>query len=80
MSTCLRGWRAQAGAMAEPQVPRPGKWFAWAAVLAGLLPSLWVAGTASVLGSIAFAGSDGTNFIRGALIQASADGGVSTMS
>lgn len=44
MSTCLNGWGAQAGAMAEPQVPRPGKWFAWAAVLAGLLPSLWVAG------------------------------------
>ena len=43
MSTCLKGWRAQAGAMAEPQVPRPGKWFAWAAVLAGLIPSLWAA-------------------------------------
>ena len=44
MSSCLNGWGAQAGAMAEPQVPRPGKWFAWTAVLAGLLPSLWVAG------------------------------------
>jgi hypothetical protein len=31
-----------------------------------------------ILGSIAFAGSDGTKFVRGALIQAVADGGVST--
>ena len=49
MSTCLKGWRAQAGAMAEPQVPRPGKWFAWAAVLAGLLPSLWATGVSLYL-------------------------------
>ena len=49
MSTCLNGWRAQAGAMAEPQVPRPGKWFAWAAVLAGLIPSLWAAGVSLYL-------------------------------
>ena len=49
MSTCLKGWRAQAGAMAEPQVPRPGKWFAWAAVLAGLIPSLWAAGVSLYL-------------------------------
>ncbi|MEY4086590.1 MAG: hypothetical protein RLZZ405_778 [Verrucomicrobiota bacterium] len=35
--------------MAEPQVPRPGKWFAWAAVLAGLLPSLWAAGASLYL-------------------------------
>jgi len=30
--------------MAEPQVTPPGKWFAWAAVLAGLIPTLWMGG------------------------------------
>ena len=49
MSTCLKGWRAQAGTMAAPQIPRPGKWFAWAAVLAGLLSSLWAAGVSLYL-------------------------------
>jgi hypothetical protein len=53
MSTCLKGWRAQAGAMAEPQVPRPGKWFAWAAVLSGLLPSLCAAGISLYLLAVA---------------------------
>lgn len=35
--------------MVEPQVLRPGKWFAWAAVLAGLLPSLLAAGVSLYL-------------------------------
>ncbi|GBL29834.1 hypothetical protein EMGBS10_09840 [Opitutia bacterium] len=53
MSTCLKGWRAQAGTMAAPQIPRPGKWFAWAAVLAGLLPSLCAAGVSLYLLAVA---------------------------
>jgi len=30
--------------MAEPQFTPPGKWFAWAAVLVGLIPTLWMGG------------------------------------
>jgi hypothetical protein len=39
--------------MAAPQVTPPGKWFAWVAVLAGLLPTLWAAGLSLYLLALA---------------------------
>ena len=65
-SACHTSPSPQTGCMSDVEPQRPGKWFAWAAVLAGLVPTLWAGGLVLYLLALSiglFTASDRANYV-----------------